>query len=106
MSVKFKIKKGDLVQVLSGSCKGSKGKVLHVYISKSRVLVEGVGLVKKRTKPTSQKPQGGIEEKEASIHISNVSLVDSSGVSTRVGYRFNNESGKKERFSKKTKEVI
>ena len=74
--MKFKIKKGDLVEVIAGKDKGKQGKVMGVLVDKSRVLVEGVNRVKRHTKPSQTNPQGGILEKEAAIHISNVLLVD------------------------------
>ena len=72
----FKLKKGDLVEVISGKDKGTKGKILKVLTQESRVLVEGVNKVKRHTKPSQAKPQGGIFEKEAPVHISNVLAVD------------------------------
>ena len=72
MSVKLHIKKGDQVQVIAGDSKGQTGKVLKVEVSKQRAIVEGVNLCKKATKPNAQNPQGGIVEKEAPIHISNL----------------------------------
>ena len=102
---KFKIKTGDEVIVLTGKDKGLKGKVLKIIKSKDRVIVEGVNIVKKHVKPSAENPQGGIVEKEAPIHISNVALVDpKSGKPTRVGYEM--KDGKKVRVSKKSKEVI
>jgi large subunit ribosomal protein L24 len=74
--MKFKMKKGDLVEVIAGKDKGKQGKVLGLLASKSRVLVEGVNRVKRHTKPSQKNPQGGILEKEAGIHYSNVLLVD------------------------------
>ncbi len=102
---KFKIKTGDEVIILAGKDKGLKGKVLKIIKSKDRVLVEGVNIVKKHVKPSAENPQGGIVEKEAPIHISNVALVDpKSGKATRVGFEM--KDGKKVRVSKKSKEVI
>ena len=101
---KLKIKSGDTVQVIAGDHKGSEGKVLKVLIDKNKAIVEGVNMVKKHTKPSAQSPQGGIVEKEALIHISNLSLLTSKGEATRVGYRMDGES--KVRFSKKSNEVI
>ena len=69
---KLHIKKGDQVQVIAGDSKGQTGKVLKVEVSKQRAIVEGVNLCKKATKPNAQNPQGGIVEKEAPIHISNL----------------------------------
>ncbi len=102
---KFKIKTGDEVIVIAGKDKGLKGRVLKVYRSKDRVLVEHVNMIKKHVKPSTENPKGGIEEKEAPIHISNVALVDpKTGKPTRVGYEI--KDGKKVRVSKKSKEVI
>ena len=97
---KFKIKTGDTVKVIAGDHKGSEGKVLQIIKDKDRVLVEGVNLVSKHTKPSAQSPQGGIVKKEASLHISNVMLVDA-GVAVRVGYQVDGDT--KTRVSKKTK---
>ena len=97
---KFKIKTGDTVKVIAGDHKGSEGKVLQIIKDKDRVLVEGVNLVSKHTKPSAQSPQGGIVKKEASLHISNVMLVEG-GVAVRVGYQVDGDN--KTRISKKTK---
>ena len=72
---KFKIKSGDTVKVIAGDHKGSEGKVLQIIKEKDRVLVEGVNLVSKHTKPSAQNPQGGIVKKEASIHISSIKCI-------------------------------
>ena len=101
---KFKIKSGDTVKVIAGDHKGSEGKVLLVLKDKNKAIVEGVNLVKKHMKPSAQSPQGGIVEKEAAIHISNLSLLTANGEETRVGYRM--EGDNKVRFSKKSNEVI
>jgi len=100
---KFKIKSGDTVKVLAGVSKGSEGKVLQILKDKERAIVEGVNMISKHTKPSAQSPQGGIVKKEASIHISNLSLVEN-GIATRVGYR--TEGDKKVRFSKKSDKAI
>ena len=97
---KFKLKSGDTVKVIAGDHKGSEGKVLQIIKDKDRVLVEGVNLVAKHTKPSAQSPQGGIVKKEASLHISNVMLVED-GVAVRVGYQVDGDA--KTRISKKTK---
>jgi large subunit ribosomal protein L24 len=97
---KFKIKTGDTVKVIAGDHKGSEGKVLQIIKEKDRVLVEGVNLVSKHTKPSAQSPQGGIVKKEASLHISNLMLVED-GVAVRVGYKVDGDT--KTRVSKKTK---
>jgi large subunit ribosomal protein L24 len=100
-----KIKKGDRVIVLAGKDKGRQGQVLKVLPKDDRVLVGGVNMVKRHTKPTQGDPQGGIKNKEATLHISNVAFVDpKSGEPTRVGFRF--EDGKKVRVAKKSGEVI
>ena len=101
---KFKIKSGDTVKVIAGDHKGQEGKVQKVLIDKNKAIIEGVNLVKKHTKPSAQNPQGGIVEKEAAIHVSNLTLLNSKGEATRVGYRM--EGDKKVRFSKKSNEVI
>jgi len=101
---KFKIKTGDTVQVITGDNKGSEGKVLKIFKDKNKAVVEGVNMVKKHTKPSANNPQGGIVEKEAPIHISNLSLLTKKGETTRVGYKL--EGDKKVRFSKKSNEVI
>ena len=101
---KLKIKTGDTVRVIAGDHKGSEGKVLSVFSDKNKAIVEGVNLMKKHMKPNAQNPQGGIVEKEAAIQISNLSLFNSKGETTRVGYKV--EDGKKVRFTKKSNEVI
>ena len=101
---KLKIKTGDTVKVIAGDHKGEQGNVTKVFIEKNKAIVEGVNMIKKHTKPSAQSPQGGIVEKEAPIHISNLSLLTAKGEETRVGYR--KEEGKKVRFSKKSNEVI
>ena len=101
---KFKIKSGDTVQVIAGDHKGSEGKVIKIFKDKDKALVEGVNIVKKHNKPSAQNPQGGIIEKEAPIHISNLSLLNKKGETTRVGYKM--EGDKKVRYSKKSNEVI
>ena len=103
--VKVKIKKGDQVIVTTGSSKGAKGEVLNVDLANSRVTVQGANLRKKHKKPT-QGSAGGIESIEASLHISNVALLDpKSGVATRVGYK-TLKDGKKVRVAKKSGETI
>jgi large subunit ribosomal protein L24 len=99
-----KIKKGDRVVLLTGKDKGKQGSVLRVFPKDERVLVEGVNMVKRHTKPSQADPQGGIRNKEAPIHVSNVAVVDSAGTATRVGFRM--EGDKKVRFAKTTGEVI
>ena len=102
---KIHIKKGDTVYVNAGNDKGKTGKVLSVNPDKDRVIVEGVNMVKKHTKPNSKQPQGGIIEQEAGIHISNLQLIDpKSGKPTRVGYKMVDD--KKVRYAKKSGEEI
>ena len=106
MSVKLHIKKGDMVQVIAGDNKGQQGKVLKVEVSKQRAIVEGVNICKKATKPNAQNPQGGIIEKEAPIHVSNLQVLDpKSGKPTKVGRKANAE-GKLVRYAKKSGEEI
>ena len=102
---KFHIKKGDTVYVNAGNDKGKTGKVLEVLRDKDRVIVEGVNMIKRHTKPNSQHPQGAIVEREAAIHISNVQLMDSTGKPVKVGYKFD-EEGKKIRVARKSGEEI
>ena len=102
---KLHIKKGDTVIVNAGNDKNKVGKVLTVFPAEDRVIVEGVNVVSRHTKPNSKQPQGGIIKQEAAIHISNVNLVDpSSQKATRVGYKF--VDGKKVRYAKKSGEEI
>jgi large subunit ribosomal protein L24 len=101
----LKIKRNDRVEVIAGKDKGKKGRVLRVIADKNRVLVEGVMMVKKHVKPNPQQNiKGGIAEQEATIHISNVMLIDAEGNKTRVGARF--EGDKKVRFSKASGNAI
>ena len=106
MSVKLHIKKGDMVQVIAGDNKGKQGKVLKVEVSKQRAIVEGVNICKKATKPNAQNPQGGIIEKEAPIHVSNLMVLDpKSGKPTKLG-RKADAKGKLVRYAKKSGEEI
>jgi len=99
MATKIKIRLGDTVRVIAGSAKGSEGTVLSILRENNRAIVEGVNMIKKHNKPSAQNPQGGITEKEAPIHISNLSLLTSDGKTTRVGYKVEND--KKVRIAKK-----
>jgi large subunit ribosomal protein L24 len=106
MQKKLHIKKGDNVIVISGESRGQRGRVLEVNREKQRAIVEGVNLVSKHTKPNAQSPQGGIIKKEASVHISNLMLIDpTSGEPTRIGRRRNSDN-KLVRYSKKSGEEI
>ena len=106
MRRKLHIKKGDTVMVIAGDSKGQQGRVLVVDNEKEKVMVEGVNVVKKHTRPTNKTPKGGIIEKEAPIHISNLKVIDSSGKPTRVGRKIDEKTNKTVRYSKKTGEVI
>ena len=102
----FRLRKNDMVQVISGEYKGKTGKILKVIPEKNRAIVEGINMIKRNTKPTPKNQQGGIVEKEASIDLSNIMLLcPKTGKPTRVGVSVL-ESGKRVRFSKKAKELI
>ena len=100
----MKIKKGDTIQVITGNDVGKTGRVIKVFIDRDRIVVEGVNIVKKHTRPTQDAPQGGIIEKEATIHISNVMMV-AGGKPTRVGYK-TLEDSRKVKYAKTTGEII
>ncbi|MDY5773726.1 MAG: 50S ribosomal protein L24 [Bacteroidaceae bacterium] len=103
---KLHIKKGDTVYVNTGENRGATGKVLKVFVDKQRAIVEGVNMVSKSRKPDAKHPQGGIIKQEASIHISNLNVVDpKTGKPTRIGRKLN-EEGKLVRYSKKSGEEI
>ena len=105
MTPKLRIKKGDEVIVVTGREKGKKGSVLKVMPKDQRLLVQGVNMVKRHTRPSQTNP-GGIIEKEGTLHISNVAHVDpKTGEPTRVGYRFLDD-GRKVRFAKRSGEII
>jgi large subunit ribosomal protein L24 len=99
-----KIKKGDRVVLLAGKDKGRQGTVLKVSPKDDRVLVQGVNMVQRHTKASQTDPNGGIKSKEATVHVSNVALVDGKGKPTRVGFRIDGD--KKVRIAKTTGEVI
>ena len=104
---KLHIKKGDTVKVIAGNSKGQEGNIIEVLVAKSRALVEGVNMVSKHTKPNAANPQGGIVKQEASIHISNLMVIDpKSGEATRIGRKLDEKTGKLTRYSKKSGEVI
>ncbi len=101
-----KIRKGDRVQVLTGRDKGKRGEVIRVLPEEKRALVQGVNMVKRHQKPRGMNAPGGIVEKEAPIHLSNLALIDpASDKPTRVGFK-TLEDGKKVRVSKRSGEVI
>jgi ribosomal protein L24, bacterial/organelle len=103
---KLHIKKGDIVMVNAGEDKGKTGRVLQVLVTKQRAIVEGVNVVSKHAKPNAKNPQGGIEHKEAPVHISNLNVVDpKSGKATRIGRKLNSK-GVLVRYAKKSGEEI
>src|SRR5579864_9200385 len=107
--VKVKIKKDDTVKVISGRDRGKTGRVLQVDAVKGKVLVEGVSLVKRHTRPNPQKQiKGGIAERESAIAISNVMILTSGGVATRIGYRDEaaGSVGRRVRIAKKGGEIL
>ena len=99
-----KIRKGDNVVVLTGKDKGRTGQVVRVLPTENRVVVQGVNMVQRHTRPSQGDPQGGIKNKEASLHLSNVAIADANGKPTRVGFRV--EDGKKVRFAKTTGDAV
>lgn len=104
--IKLHIRKEDTVLVIAGEDKGKQGKVLEVIPAKNRAIVEGVNVVTKHNKPSASNPNGGIEHTEASVHISNLKLVDpASGDAVRTGRKLNDD-GKLQRYSKKTGEFV
>ena len=106
MNKKFHVKRGDTVYVNAGEYKGQQGRVLEIIRKDNKAIVEGINMASKHTKPNAQYPQGGIIKKEAPVHISNLMLLDgSSGESTRIGRRLNDD-GKLVRYSKKSGEEI
>ena len=102
---KLHVKKGDTVKVLAGTENGKTGKITSVDREKGRAFVEGINLVSKHTKPSAANPQGGIVKREASVHISNLMVVDSKGQASRIGRKLNKD-GKLVRYSKKSGEVL
>lgn len=103
--MKIRIKKEDMVKVIAGRDKGKTGRVLEVNRKTGRVLVEGVSLIKRHTRPNPAKQiKGGIAEKESSIHVSNVMVLTPGGVPTRVGYKV--EDGRRTRVARKTGEAL
>jgi large subunit ribosomal protein L24 len=107
--VKIKIRKEDTVRVIAGRDKGKTGRVLDIDRVRGRVLIEGVGMVKRHTRPNPQRQiKGGIAERESSIAISNVMLLTSGGVPTRVGYRMEGAgaSTRRVRYARKGGEIL
>ena len=104
MQQKLHIKVGDTVRIITGEAKGQEGKILSIDRKKMRAIVEGVNIVKRHTKPSAADPQGGIVEKEGTIHVSNLMIV-SNGQATRIGRKLDS-NGKLVRYSKKSGEEI
>ena len=103
---KISFKKGETVAVIAGEDKGKTGRVLSVFIAQNRAIVEGLNMVSKHTRPSAQNQHGGIVKQEASIHISNLMLVDpATGEPTKVGRKIDSNE-KLARYSKKTGEII
>ena len=103
---KLKIKKGDTVKVIAGDDKGKQGRILSVDRKSFRAIVEGINMATKHTKPTAKNTKGGIIHQEASVHISNLMLVDAQGNATRVGRRIDEATNKLIRYSKRSGEAI
>jgi large subunit ribosomal protein L24 len=99
-----KIKKGDRVIILAGKDKGRTGQVVKVLPTDNRVVVQGINMVQRHTRPSQADPNGGIKNKEASLHLSNVAIADANGKASRVGFKIDGD--KKVRFAKTTGDVI
>lgn len=107
--VRIRIKKNDTVKVIAGKDKGKTGRVLEVNKDTGRILVEGVQMIKRHTRPNPQKQiKGGIAEKESTIHASNVMVLTAGGVPTRIGYKVEKEGGvtRRTRIARKTGEAL
>lgn len=106
----MRLRKNDKVKVVSGNNKGKEGKILKIYRDKNRVIVEGVNIIKRHTRASQKNPQGGITQKEAPVHVSNVMLIDpKAGEPTRLGMKIIEEAGgkkKRMRYGKKSGEII
>ena len=100
----MKIKKGDMVKIVSGNDKGKSGRVIKVFLDKNRIIVKGVNVVKKHSRPSQENPQGAILEKELSIHVSNAMYLNGDKA-TKIGIK-KLDDGSKVRFSKSTNENI
>jgi large subunit ribosomal protein L24 len=105
-TVKFHVKKDDMVKIIAGKEKGKTGKVLRVFPAKGRVVVESLNVIKRHTRPTQLNPEGGIVEKEAPLSLSNVMLIcGSCSEATRTGVKVL-EDGSKARYCKKCNEIV
>ena len=100
----MKLKKNDIVQVITGKYKGQKGRIIKIYSDKNRVIVEGINIINKHQRPTQDNPQGGIMKKETSINSSNVQYVEND-IPIKIGYKIL-DNGSKVRFSKKTNNIL
>ncbi len=100
----YRIKKNDMVKIIAGNYKGKTGKVLAIYPDKDKAIVDSINLIKRHTKPTQDNPKGGIIEKEAPIHLSNLALLHNNEP-TKVGYK-TLKDGKKVRYAKSTGETL
>jgi len=100
----MKLRKDDIVQVMTGKYKGQQGRIIKVFPDKNRVIVEGVNIIKKHERPTQENPQGGIMKKETSIAYSNVLYVEN-GSPVKIGYKIL-DNGSKVRISKKTNNIL
>ena len=100
-----KIKKDDNVKVISGNYKGQTGRVIKIVNRNNRAIVEGINKVKKHMRPSQENPQGGIVEKEMSIHISNLMLMNKNKP-VKVGFKFNEKNNKKVRFNKNNGDIL
>ncbi len=104
--MKSKFKKGDNVKVLCGKSKGHVGRIIAMMPSKGVAIVEGAAIVSRHTKPNAQHQEGGIIKKESPIHLSNLMLVDSKGSASKIGIKFDEKTGKKHRYFKKTGQIV
>lgn len=103
---KMRVIRGDTVKVITGNDKGKEGKVLKTFPDTQRVIVEKVNMIKRHTRPSQRLPQGGVIEREAPIHVSNVMVIDpKSGARTRIGYKVLSD-GTRERIAKKSGEML
>ena len=104
--LKTKLKKGDNVKVMTGKSKGHIGRIISMEPSKGVAFVEGANMVSRHTKPNAQHPEGGIIKKESAINLSNLMLADSKGNASRLGIKIDTKSGKKNRYFKKSGEIV
>jgi len=105
-AMNLEIKKGDVVEVVAGDDKGKRGKVLKVFPRGRRIIIESINFIKRHTRPTQRDPQGGVQEREAPIHVSNVMLIcPNCGHPTRIGHHFL-EDGTKVRVCRKCNEML